>query len=111
MINSMTEAPVPNEPTTAAAASPTEDQPSHWDGRWDRAHRHGRIYRLTAFVVMLAGIVFIIAVIFWSGFILGLSGHAGGHHGDEGSGSRHERGMVHYGLAIEQTVPSVAVTS
>jgi hypothetical protein len=59
-------------------------------------------------VVILAGIVFIIAVIFWSGFMLGA--HGGSHHGHEGGGSRHENGMMHYGLPMERTAPSVAVT-
>jgi hypothetical protein len=38
-------------------------------------------------VVALAGIVFIIAVIFWSGFVLGV--YSGGHHGHHWGGSRH----------------------
>jgi hypothetical protein len=38
-------------------------------------------------VVALAGIVFIIAVIFWSGFVLGAC--SGGHHGHHWDGSRH----------------------
>jgi hypothetical protein len=101
MIGYMTETPErPNEPTTKAAEPPS---------RWDNSHRPGRIYRLAAFVVVLAGIVFILAVIFWSGFLLGAS--AGGHHGDGGGGSRHENGMVHHGLSMERTVPSVAVTT
>jgi hypothetical protein len=37
-------------------------------------------------VVALAGIVFIIAVIFWSGFVLGAC--SGGHHGHHWHGSR-----------------------
>jgi hypothetical protein len=96
--------------TTAGGAEPP-------DGRWDKSHRRGgRPFRLAAFVVALAGIVFIIAVIFWSGFILGAcEGGEGGHHhrhGGGGSGqeergdSKRDNGMTPYGVVIEQTVPS-----
>jgi hypothetical protein len=99
----MTE-PTPEQPseTTAAAEPP--------DGRWDKSHRRGgRPFRLAAFVVTLAGIVFIIAVIFWSGFILG--GCEGGHHhgrgeggtGQESGDSKRDNGMTPYGVVIEQT--------
>jgi hypothetical protein len=101
----------PEQPreTTAAAESP--------DRRWDKSHRRGgRPFRLAAFVVTLAGIVFIIAVIFWSGFILGAcEGGEGGHHhrhGEGGSGqeergdSKRDNGMTPYGVVIEQTVSS-----
>ena len=66
-------------------------------------------------VVTLAGIVFIIAVIFWSGFILGAGeGDEGGHHdghgeggsGQESGGSERHNGMTPYGVVIEQNVPS-----
>jgi hypothetical protein len=104
----MTETPEhPNEPTTAAAESAAGEPPSRWDRRWD--HRPFRIYRLAALLVILASIVFIIAVVFWSGFLLGA--HGGGHHGDEGAGSRHEKSMMHYGAPMELTFPSGAVTS
>jgi hypothetical protein len=109
----MTEA-TPEQPSeTTAAAEP----PARWDGRWDKSHRRGgRPFRLAAVVVALAGIVFIIAVIFWSGFILGAcEGGGGGHHhrhGGGGSGqeergdSKRDNGMTPYGVVIEQTVPS-----
>jgi hypothetical protein len=108
MIGCMTETPEhPNEPTPAAAESAAGEPRSRWDGRWD--HRPFRIYRLAALLVILASIVFIIAVVFWSGFLLGA--HGGGHHGDEGAGSRHEKSMMHYGAPMELTFPSVAVTT
>jgi hypothetical protein len=76
----------PEDPSvTTDAAVPT---------RWDKSHRRGgRPFRLAAFVVTLAGIVFIIAVIFWSGFILGVceGGGGGHHHGHGGGGSSQER--------------------
>jgi hypothetical protein len=56
-------------------------------------------------VITLAGIVFIIAVIFWSGFILGACEDGGGGH-HHGGGSWHHNGMAHDGVIIEQTVPS-----
>jgi hypothetical protein len=68
-------------------------------------------------VVTLAGVVFIIPVIFWSGFILGAveGGEGGHHHGDGGRGSGQEcegsekhNGMTAYGVVIEQPVPSAA---
>jgi len=100
----------PSEPTAAA------DPPARWGGRWDKSHRRGgRPFRLAAFVVALAGIVFIIAVIFWSGFILGATegGEGGHHHGHDGGdssqetdGSKRNNGMTPYGVVIEQTGPS-----
>jgi hypothetical protein len=109
----MTEA-TPEQPseTTAAAEPPAQE-----GGRWDKSHRRGgRPFRLAAIVVTLAGIVFIIAVIFWSGFILGaFEGGEGGHHHRDGGGgsgqeergdSKRDNGMTPYGVVIEQTVPS-----
>jgi hypothetical protein len=108
----------PGQPSeTTAAAEP----PARSDGRWDKSHRRGgRPFRLAALVVTLAAVVFIIAVIFWSGFILGASeggegGEGGHHHGDgergssqESGGSEQNNGMTPYGVVIEQTVPSAA---
>jgi hypothetical protein len=104
----MTEATPEHPSDTTAAAVPPQGI-----GRWDKSHRRGgRPFRLAAFVVTLAGIVFIIAVIFWSGFILGAC--EGGHHhrhGGGGSGqeergdSKRDNGMTAY-VVIEQTVPS-----
>jgi hypothetical protein len=107
----MTEA-TPEQPSeTTAAAEP----PAQGGGRCDKSHRRGgRPFRLAAIVVTLAGIVFIIAVIFWSGFILGAcEGGEGGDHGrgeggtgqESGDSERHN-GMTPYGVVIEQTVPS-----
>ena len=89
----------PEQPSETTA---TGEPPARWDGRWDKSHRRGgRPFRLAALVVTLAGVVFIIAVIFWSGFILGAcEGGKGGHQ-------RHN-GMTPYGVVIEQTVPAAA---
>lgn len=95
----------PEQPSeTTAAAEP----PARWDGRWDKSHRRGgRPFRLAALVVTLAGVVFIIAVIFWSGFILGA---CEGGEGGEGGHQRHN-GMTPYGVVIEQTVPAAALAA
>jgi hypothetical protein len=56
-------------------------------------------------VVALAGIVFIIAVIFCSGFVLGACS-GGGHHGHHWAGSRHTSMSSLYApeLASEGTI-------
>ena len=108
--------------TGTASEQPSETPatavPPQGDGRCDKSHRRGgRPFRLAALVVTLAGIVFIIAVIFWSGFILGACEGGGGshHHRDGGGGwgqeergdSKRDNGMTPYGVVvIEQTVPS-----
>jgi hypothetical protein len=92
----------PEQPNETTA---TGEPPARWDGRWDKSHRRGgRPFRLAALVVTLAGVVFIIAVIFWSGFILGAC------EGGEGGHERHN-GMTPYGVVIEQTVPAAALAA
>lgn len=68
---------------TAAFGERAAEGPERW-------RRRGRPFRFAAIIVALAGIVFIVAVIFWSGFILGAVGGGGHHHGHEGHGSRNE---------------------
>jgi len=84
MLRPMTEPQHPTESTTAAQEPSAAAEPPYRQDRW---HRRGRPFRFAAMVVALAGIVFIIAVIFWSGFVLGAS--SGGHHGHHWNGSRH----------------------
>jgi hypothetical protein len=80
----------------------TPGQPSEAN----KSHRHGGPFRLAAAVGILAGIVFIVAVIFWTGFVLGAcEGGGGGHHGG-GGGQWHHYGMAHHAVVIEQTVPA-----
>jgi hypothetical protein len=57
--------------------------------------RHSRLSAVAAWVGIVAGVVFIVAVIFFSGFVLGA--HSGGHHRG-GHGDR-DRGfaMMHRG--------------
>src|SRR6516225_484664 len=54
------------------------------------SHRTPWVFKLAAWVATIAGIVFIIAVVFFSGFILG---HRGGHHG--GHHHKHHAMMMH----------------
>ena len=70
----MTETPESRaEPTTVTG------QP-RYDDRYDRPSRLGQV---VAWVVIIAGVVFVVAVIFFSGFFLGWSsdGHHGWHQG------------------------------
>jgi hypothetical protein len=59
----MTETPQPTGRTPAATAAP---------------HKPNRLYQAAAWVAIVAGIVFIVAVVFFSGFVMGR--HAGPHH-------------------------------
>ena len=92
MIENMTESPEPRtEPTaveTRAAA--------------DRAYyRHSRLNTVLAWVGIIAGIVFIVAVVFFSGFALGRhsgGGYGGGwHHHWKGAGTSHQGGGWRHG--------------
>jgi hypothetical protein len=95
-----------NTPEHPSETTATTGTPSQWDRRWDKARRRGGPFRLAAIFVTLAAMVFIIAVIFWSGFILGAC--VGGHHGGGEHHHRHQ-GMMQSGLVIEQgSVPSPA---
>jgi hypothetical protein len=62
---------------TATATAPPPAAPV------EVVHRHPRVFQFAAWVAVVAGIVFIVAVIFFAGFGLGKhSGHGGGfHHG------------------------------
>jgi hypothetical protein len=101
--------------------TPLTAEASQKQGHWDKSHRRGgRGFRLAALVVTVAGIVFIVAVIFWSGFMLGAGeGGEGGHHheggerdsGQESGGSEKHNGMTPFGVVIEQGAPSVAFAS
>ncbi|GFG99196.1 hypothetical protein [Mycobacterium timonense] len=56
------------------------------------AYRAPRVFQLAAWVAIVAGIVFIVAVIFFTGFILG---HRGGHHGHHHK-HHHHHAMLHH---------------
>jgi hypothetical protein len=86
----------------------TDSTPDHPSEAAAAPRRHGGPFRLAAVVGIIAGIVFIVAVIFWSGFALGAceGGGGGHHHFGGGGGGWHHDGMAHNGVVIEQTVPS-----
>jgi hypothetical protein len=90
MLGFMSETTSSSEPATGpvatAAPPPTPAEPQ----------RHSRLSAVAAWVGIVAGVVFIVAVIFFSGFILGAhsGGHRGGwHHG----GGHHGFAMMHHG--------------
>lgn len=90
MIGCMSERELAHESTTPIAAESSEHS------RRDRFRRRGGLHRLAALVAVIAGIVFIVAVIFWSGFVLGASaGHR--HHGGHEGGGQHNSEMMQDG--------------
>ena len=68
---------------TATATAPPPDAPV------EVVHRTPRVFQFAAWVAIVAGIVFIVSVIFFSGYILGK--HSGGHH----HGHKHHAMMGH----------------
>jgi len=56
--------------------------------------RHNRVAQIAAWVGIAAGVTFVVAVIFFSGFILGKQSDGGGHHR---GGPDRESGMFHRG--------------
>jgi hypothetical protein len=91
MLGGMTESTGPQaEPTTT---------PSRWDG----PNRPHRIFKLAAFVVIVAGIVFIFAVVFWTGLLIGA--HGGGH---ERHYEGRESSMVQNGPSTTPAAPTPA---
>jgi hypothetical protein len=73
------------EPTAAAG------------GRWAEPRSSRRLFRLAALVVIVAGIVFIFAVVFWTGLMIGAhgGGHEGHYGGHEGRGSEQSEMYEH----------------
>lgn len=84
----MTDSPEPRAETTTA----TEHSP-----RWDKRRGPNRLFSVAAFVVIVAGVVFIFAVVFWTGLIIG--SHSGGgygrHHGGQQGGPHHSAFWQH----------------
>jgi hypothetical protein len=86
MLVVMSETPSSSEPATGPVATtappPAEPPPARVEER-----RHGRLTAVAAWVGIVAGVVFTVAVIFFSGFILGAhsgGGYHGGHHRGDG---------------------------
>ena len=85
----------PTTPTT------TLNPPPPPGAREVPARGPGRLYQVVAWVGIVAGVVFIVAVVFFSGFILGrhsgpTHGHFGSHHG-RGAYFFHHGGQPHMG--------------
>lgn len=80
MMSGMTETP---EPATTPVVATSQQDPV--------APRRSRLGTAAAWVGIVAGVVFIVAVIFFSGFILGA--HSGGHHRGGHHGG-HDRGAA-----------------
>ncbi len=79
----MSETPSTPEPATGPVATTTPSQPAYVE----RERRRSRLTAVAAGVGIVAGVVFIVAVVFFTGFILGA--HAGGgHRGHHGGGDR-----------------------
>ena|ERR1700742_1238365 len=94
MLEFMSETPSSSEPATgpvATAAPPPEAPPPVYA----EPPRRNRLTAVAAWVGIVAGVVFIVAVVFFSGFILGA--HSGGGHGGWGHGHRHHGSMMHRG--------------
>ena len=95
MLGAMTE-------STGPQAEPTTTTPSPWGDRPNRPHK---LYALAALVVIGAGIVFIFAVVFWTGIMIGA--HGGGH---ERHHERHHEGressMVQNGPSTTPAAPT-----
>jgi hypothetical protein len=90
MLEAMSEPTTTPEPATAPVATTTPPQPAYVE----REPRRSRLTAVAAWVGIVAGVVFVVAVIFFSGFILGA--HSGGQRGHEGGGGR-DFGMTHRG--------------
>jgi hypothetical protein len=71
------------EPTTVASESRPVEPPPAPSRRYDGP---SRISRVLAWVGIIAGVVFIVAVIFFSGFFLGYHGHGDGMEPEGGPG-------------------------
>jgi hypothetical protein len=98
MIERMSEPTTPSEPATgpvATATPPPPSQPTYVERERDREPRRSRLITVAAWVGIVAGVVFIVAVVFFSGFILGA--HSGGDRGHHHGGGERDFAMMHRG--------------
>ena len=93
MLRDMSDPTSTPEPATAPVATTTP--PGETRERYvEREPRRSRLTAVAAWVGIVAGVVFIVAFIFFCGCILGA--HAGGQRGHHGGGDR-DFGMSHRG--------------
>lgn len=90
----------PTSRTATAVAPPPPAEQHHHE------HRTPKVFKAAAWVAIVAGIVFIVSVIFFTGFRLGLmSGHhGGGHHRHH----KHHPAMYHHTGFPQGGAPQVA---
>jgi hypothetical protein len=80
--------PTTSPVTTTPAPATSDERPAYVEP----ARKPNRLFQVAAWVAIVAGSVFIVAVIFFTGFALGAhsgGGHHGGHH-------RQDMGMMHH---------------
>jgi hypothetical protein len=85
MLGVMSETPSSSGPATGPVATTTPPPAEPPPPAYAEPPRRNRLTAVAAWVGIVAGVVFIVAVIFFSGFILGShsgGGHRGGGHGD-----------------------------
>jgi hypothetical protein len=92
MLDVMSETTSTPEPETAPVTTAT---PSEHPAYVEREPRRSRLSLVAAWVGIVAGVVFVVAVIFFSGFILG--SHSGGHHGGHRGGGDRDFAIIHRG--------------
>ena len=87
----MSETTSSSEPATGPVATATPTAVDTVEPR-----HHTRLTAVAAWVGIVAGVVFIVAVVFFSGFFLGMRSGGGGHHHGWGHG-HHHHAMMHRG--------------
>ena len=84
--------------SSGPATGPIESSRPSADTRTCVVREQSRLTQIAAWVGIVAGVVFIVAVIFFSGFVLGAhagKGHGGHHRGGQGTSMHHEGPMMH----------------